>query len=43
MSKSIEIIEADINLIKSSNSNWFTNAGDKALLTELYAEKKIIF
>ena len=39
MSRTLEAIEADIQAIKDANPDWVTNAGDKALMTELMREK----
>ena len=35
MSRTVEAIEAEIQAIKDANPDWITNAGDKALITEL--------
>ena len=35
MSRTLEAIEAEIQAIKDANPDWITNAGDKALITEL--------
>jgi hypothetical protein len=42
MPKTVDQIEAEIEAFKNANPGWMTNAGDKALITELTKEKNTI-
>lgn len=39
MSRTLEVIEAEIQAVKDANPNWITNSGVMAFITELTREK----
>ena len=42
MSRTVAQIETEIQAIKDANPNWVTDAGVKALITELMKEKNLL-
>jgi hypothetical protein len=43
MSRTLEVIEGEIQAVKDVNPNWMTNSGVMAFITELTREKNSLF